>query len=150
MSRIRGEFFANGFRENTLSFERGTVGLARSDFEEWAEELGIPQLVDQGYNTGFAQFFIVTEDRRPFFDGLYTAFGRVIEGMEIVDQLLTLETEVNIDEETGEETETTRPVEKPIMSRVTVDTFGIEYGEPELVRTFDINAFLIEHFGLSF
>ncbi|MCL2354983.1 MAG: peptidylprolyl isomerase [Oscillospiraceae bacterium] len=144
---VPGEFFANGFRENTLSFERGVVGLARQDFTQFAQI--DPDVVEHGYNTGFAQFFIMAGDV-PFFDGLYTGFGRVIEGIEIVDELLTIETQVDIDEETGEEIETSRPVNAPVITRVTVETFGTEYRTPRLIRTFDINEFLMEHFGLSF
>jgi cyclophilin family peptidyl-prolyl cis-trans isomerase len=88
-------------------------------------------------------------DAAPFFDGLYTAFGRVIEGMEIVDQLLVLETEIDVDEETGEESESTRPVNPPVMRNVKVETFEIVYRGPALVETFDINEFLMELFGIS-
>lgn len=144
---VRGEFSANNFQHNTLRFERGIVGLARQDFSGFASI--DPDVVEHGYNTGYAQFFIVG-DSAPFFDGLYTAFGRVIEGMEIIDELLVLETEIEIDEETGEEIQTSTPINRPIITSMTVETFGVEYRMPILVRMFDINAFLMEHFQLTF
>ena len=142
---VVGEFPRNNFRQNTMTFERGVVGLARQDFSQWAEI--DPSLVNEGHNTGFAQFFIMT-DSEPMFNGFYAGFGRVIEGMEIVDALLVLPTEIEIDEETGEGIITTTPVTPPVMTRVTVETFGVEYREPRLVRTFDLNTFLTGLFGL--
>ena len=85
------------------------------------------------------------------FDGYYTAFGKVIEGIEIVDEITKLETEVETDEETGETSETTKPVNPPVISNITVETFGVEYGEPETHETFDINSFIMEKlYGISY
>ena len=78
---IKGEFLANGV-ENSLSHERGVISMARS----------------QNYDSASSQFFICHGDST-FLDGQYAAFGRVIEGMEVVDEIASVpvngETPVN-------------------------------------------------------
>lgn len=144
---INGEFSENGY-DNTLKFERGTVGLARQDYTYYSSLN--PNLVEEGYNSGYAQFFIMAKDENSF-NGYYTAFGKVIEGMEIVDEITKLETEIETDEETGEESKTTKPVNPPVISNITVETFGVEYGEPETHETFDINSYLMQAlYGISY
>lgn len=144
---INGEFTKNGY-DNTMKFERGTLGLARQDYTYYSSMDA--SLTEKGYNSGYAQFFIMSQDVAEF-DGYYTAFGKVIEGIEIVDKITGLETKVEKDEETGETTETTTPVNPPVISNVTVDTFGVEYGEPETHETFDINSwFMNYYYGLSY
>ncbi len=71
---IKGEFARNGFRQNTLSHTRGIVSMARSD----------------DYNSASSQFFICYTDVT-YLDGDYAAFGKVIEGMEVVDAFLDVE-----------------------------------------------------------
>lgn len=144
---INGEFSENGY-DNTLKFERGTVGLARQDYTYYSSLN--PNLVEEGYNSGYAQFFIMAKDENSF-NGYYTAFGKVIEGMEIIDEITKLETEVETDEETGETSKTTKPVNPPVISNVSVETFGVEYGEPETHETFDINSYLMQAlYGISY
>ena len=142
---IDGEFLKNGYN-NTMKFERGTLGLARTDYTYYSSM--DPSLVEEGYNSEYAQFFIMTQEE-PAFDGYYTSFGKVIEGIEIVDQITQLETEVETDEETGETSETTKPVNPPVIKSMTVDTFGVEYGEPKTHETFDINEWFMKYYGLS-
>ena len=145
---IRGEFSENNYKENTLSFERGTVGLARQDYTYYSSIDA--SLTKKGYDSGYAQFFIMAQDETAF-DGYYTAFGKVIEGIEIVDQITKLETKTETDEETGETTETTEPVNAPVISNMSVDTFGVQYGDPELEEAFDINSFIMEKlYGISY
>lgn len=144
---INGEFSENGY-DNTLKFERGTVGLARQDYTYYSSLN--PDLIEEGYNSGCAQFFIMADNEESF-NGYYAAFGKVIEGMDIVDEITKLETEVETDEETGETNETTKPVNPPVISNVTVETFGVEYGEPETHETFDINSYLMQAlYGISY
>ena len=133
---INGEFSENG-HNNALKFERGTVGLARADYSYMGESL-----IEEGYNSGYAQFFIMAQDETAF-DGYYAAFGKVIEGIEIVDQLTKLETVVETNEETGEKSETTTPVNPPVIKNIKVDTFGVEYGEPERHESFDLNEWFM-------
>ena len=72
--KIHGEFYANDFKQNTLSHTRGVVSMARS----------------QDYDSASSQFFICYDDAS-FLDGQYAAFGMVIEGMEVVDGFLEVE-----------------------------------------------------------
>ena len=127
---IEGEFSANNFKDNTLSFEEGTLGLARQDFTLYYYYTGDTNYLTQGYNSGCTQFFITAKDCSESFDGNYCAFGKVIEGLDIVKELTTLETTTQTNEETGETTSTTTPVNPPVISNMTVDTFGVKYDEP--------------------
>ena len=130
---IEGEFSENGHKENTLSFERGTLGLARKDFALYYYYTGDESYLTQGYNSGCTQFFITAEDCSQSFDGYYCAFGKVTEGMEVIEAIKVIETVVETDEETGEESTTSKPVNPPVITKMTVDTFGIEYNEPEKI-----------------
>ncbi len=144
---INGEFKENGY-DNELKFERGTLGLARQDFTYYSSIS--PDLVEKGYNSGYAQFFIMTKDVDAF-DGYYTAFGKVIKGIEIVDKLTELETITEKNEQTGENTKTTKPVNPPVISNISVDTFGVTYGEPKTHETFDVNSYLMQKlYGVSY
>ena len=131
---INGEFLENGY-DNTLKFERGTIGIARADYSLYTTD---PTLIKQGYNSGYAQFFIMTQDIQAF-DGYYCSFGKVLEGIEIVDEITKIETKTETNEETGESIQTDEPVNPPVISNVTVDTFGVEYGEPEINKMLDAN-----------
>lgn len=73
--RIKGEFAANGV-DNTLSHERGVVSMARA----------------AGHDTAGSQFFIVHADAK-FLDGQYAAFGKVVEGMDVVDAIAAVPTD---------------------------------------------------------
>lgn len=73
---IKGEFKANGV-ENNISHVRGVISMARND---------------SSYNSASSQFFIVHEDST-FLDGNYAAFGKVLEGMEVVDELVKVKVE---------------------------------------------------------
>ncbi|MGM9612067.1 MAG: peptidylprolyl isomerase [Butyricicoccus sp.] len=99
---IRGEFTSNGF-QNDLNHTRGVLSMARTPMPDSAG----------------SQFFIMTEDS-PHLDGEYASFGMVIEGMDAVDAI------VNTPRDWRD-----RPRAKQAMKTVTVDTFGVEYPEPE-------------------
>jgi peptidyl-prolyl cis-trans isomerase B (cyclophilin B) len=103
---ISGEFEANGFR-NRLEHTRGVVSMARSKHPDSAG----------------SQFFIMVGDGSHL-DGLYAAFGRVLdeESMKTVDAIAMTERD-------GDD----RPLEPQIIRKVTVDTFGEEYEEPEKI-----------------
>ena len=105
---IKGEFKENGF-DNPLTHVRGMVSMARSMMPDSAG----------------SQFFIVTDDSQ-FLDGKYAAFGQVLEGMEVVDKIVKSRVITRSPYGGGKD----RPVEPPVMKKVTVDTFGTEYPEP--------------------
>jgi peptidyl-prolyl cis-trans isomerase B (cyclophilin B) len=99
---IKGEFSANGFK-NALQHDRGVISMARTSMP----------------NSAGSQFFIMTE-KSPHLDGQYAAFGKVISGMEEVDRI------VHVDR-----SRTDKPFEDQRMKKVTVDTFGADFGEVE-------------------
>ena len=98
---IRGEFSANGFK-NPLLHERGVLSMARTSAP----------------NSAGSQFFIMHEDS-PHLDGQYAAFGKVIEGIEVVDRICSVRTDYN-----------DKPRIPQVMKKVTVETFGADYPEP--------------------
>ena len=101
---IKGEFSQNGFA-NDLVHDRGVLSMARA----------------MNPDSAGSQFFIMV-DKAPHLDGSYAAFGKVIEGMETADAIVSGKTDWN-----------DRPREKQVMKKVTVDTFGVDYPEPEKV-----------------
>ena len=99
---IKGEFLQNGFK-NELKHTRGVLSMARA----------------ANPNSAGSQFFIMHEDS-PHLDGGYAAFGKLIEGIEAVDHICDVRTDWN-----------DRPRIPQVMKKVTVETFGVEYPEPE-------------------
>ena len=101
---IDGEFKANGYTKNTLSHDKGVISMARS----------------MDYDSTGSQFFIVLDDSaKSSLDGMYAGFGRVTEGMEILE-------EIEANEEIADDA--TGALEENItITKVTVDTFGYEY-----------------------
>ena len=99
---IRGEFTSNGFK-NDLKHTRGVISMARTMMP----------------NSAGSQFFIMHEDS-PHLDGQYAAFGKVVEGIDAVDDIASTKTDWS-----------DRPYDDQIMQEVTVDTFGVSYAEPE-------------------
>ena len=99
---IKGEFIANGDNDNTLKHERGVISMARSDYSSYSSSLAT-----EGYNSASCQFFITTEDSESSLDGLYAAFGKVIEGMDVVDEIANVEVETR-EEQTDSESELTQ------------------------------------------
>ena len=101
---IKGEFTQNGFK-NDLKHTPGVLSMARTMIPDSAG----------------SQFFIMHETS-PHLDGEYAAFGKVIEGLEVVDKIAKVKTDY-----------ADRPMEDQVMKTVTVDTFGVDYPEPETV-----------------
>ena len=100
--RIPGEFSGNGFKGNDLSHDRGVLSMARAQHPDSAG----------------SQFFVM-HDFAEYLDGQYAAFGKVIEGMETVDEIAETKTDWS-----------DRPYEEQKMKKVTVETFGETYVEP--------------------
>ena len=102
--RIKGEFSSNGFK-NTLKHTRGVLSMARA----------------MDPNSAGSQFFVMHDDAF-YLDGQYAAFGKVIEGMDVVDEIATTPT--------GRQD---RPIKEQKMKSVTAETFGVEYPAPKTV-----------------
>ena len=98
---IKGEFTSNGFK-NSLKHSRGVLSMART----------------MAPNSAGSQFFIMHQDS-PHLDGQYASFGKVIEGIEVVDFIADVQTDWY-----------DKPIEEVIMKEVTVETFGVEYPNP--------------------
>lgn len=79
---ISGEFVANGFEANTLRHEKGIVSLIRKDYTS-----AFPTLYQQSYDSGNAQIGIMMGEKAGNLNGSYAAFGKIIEGMEIIEKL---------------------------------------------------------------
>ena len=99
---INGEFLMNGFN-NELKHTRGVLSMARA----------------MNPNSAGSQFFIMVEDA-PHLDGQYASFGRVITGMDVCDRIVSVRTNYN-----------DKPLKPQVMKRVTVETFGENFEEPE-------------------
>ena len=99
---IKGEFSANGFK-NDLKHSRGVLSMART----------------LAPNSAGSQFFVLHEDS-PHLDGQYAAFGKLIEGEDVVDKICAVRTDYN-----------DKPRTPQVMKKVTVETFGVDYPEPE-------------------
>ena len=151
---IKGEFLVNGYDNNTLKHEEGVISMARGDYTSYSSSL-----TTESYNSAGSQFFIMTADNSSL-NGFYAAFGKVIEGMDVVHAIEKVEvksadddeTEESTTEETStdeEETEKSTPVEDVIISKVTVETYGIDYGKPETLETWDYYDWIYQMYGID-
>ena len=102
---IRGEFRSNGF-QNDLKHTEGVLSMART----------------MAPDSAGSQFFIMHKDA-PHLDGEYAAFGKITEGMDVVDKIANVETDFS-----------DRPRVPQVMKSVTVETFGVDYPMPETVQ----------------
>ena len=101
---IKGEFSRNGFK-NELKHTKGVLSMART----------------MDPNSAGSQFFIMVADA-PHLDGQYASFGKVIEGMEVADEIVNTKTDYS-----------DRPYEDQVIKSMTVETFGETYSEPEII-----------------
>ncbi len=99
---IPGEFSGNGFTQNDIAHERGVLSMARSQHPDSAG----------------SQFFVMHAEA-DYLDGQYAAFGKVIEGMEVVDEIANTKTDWY-----------DKPYEVQKLKKVTVQTFGVKYDAP--------------------
>ncbi len=98
---IKGEFSSNGFN-NDLAHTKGVLSMARASHPDSAG----------------SQFFIM-HDNAPYLDGQYAAFGKVTEGIDVVDEIAAVRTNFR-----------DMPLKPQVMKKVTVETFGVDYPEP--------------------
>lgn len=136
---INGEFVANKYKENTLNHKKYVVSMVRADYTKQ-----VAGLTDQSYNSASSQFMILNKDVSEL-NGLYAAFGEVVEGMEIIDKLSELELKAESEDEPGMEYNATtiNPFASyPVITNITVDTKGVDYGMPEVHEAFDYSSYL--------
>ena len=103
---IKGEFSSNGYTNNDLKHTAGVLSMARASNPDSAG----------------SQFFIMAEDAS-YLDGEYAAFGKVIEGMDVVEEINSVKTDQN-----------DKPLEDVVIESITVDTKGVNYKEPEKIE----------------
>lgn len=139
---IKGEFLANGVT-NTIKFEKGTIAMARADYTAYSSGL-----TDESYNSGCSQFFIMTEDNAGL-NGYYAPFGKVIEGMDVVEKIENVEVKVAEGQEKTEGAEVSTPVEQPKVTSIKVETFGVDYRLPQTLTPFDYTSWLYSQYGIN-
>ena len=144
---IKGEFAKNGF-ENTLSHTRGVISMARADYTSYSS-----QLTTESYNSAGSQFFINTASNTSL-DGSYATFGKVIEGLDVVHAIENVEVKAsskstNSDSDSGSNTEVSTPVNDVIISNVTVETYGVDYGKPKTLDVWDYYDWVYKTYGIN-
>lgn len=105
---IDGEFALNGYTDNTLNHTKGIISMARADTTQYGDPI-------PGYNSASSEFFIMLDDSQgPYLDGKYAAFGKVTEGMEVIDKLQEVERTLGFDNAIS------APVNPVIIKKATV------------------------------
>ena len=147
---ITGEFLANGYNNKTKHKE-GIISMARADYTKKYSQA----LTTESYNSGGSQFFIMTADDSSL-DGNYAAFGKVIEGLDIVHNIEKVEVKEDESEETegqtveqSTKTEKSIPVNDVIISKITVETYGVDYGKPESLDVWNYYDWVYETYGID-
>ncbi|MGN0808223.1 MAG: peptidylprolyl isomerase [Candidatus Coproplasma sp.] len=102
---IKGEFSLNGFKANDIKHARGVISMARA----------------MSPNSAGSQFFIM-HDNASYLDGQYAAFGKVVSGIETVDEIASVPTNY-----------ADKPKKDQVIKSISVETYGVEYPQPEKV-----------------
>lgn len=148
---IPGEMLVNGYTDNKIKLKEGVIAMARSDYTSIS-----PNLTEESYNSANAQFFIMHKDNIQL-SGMYTGFGKVIEGMDVVDKIANLEVTYKSEDylsndeipkdENGNTLTADMPIDKPIINSISVETYGIDYGKPKTVEPFNYYNFLMQYYS---
>lgn len=148
---IPGEFIANGYNKNNIKHEKGVISMARSDYSQYGGSA-----VAQGYNSAGSQFFIMTENNTGL-DGLYAAFGRVTEGMDVVEKIAKVEVyyrdselkegETAPKDDNGVTIQSDTPKKQPVIKSLSVETYGVDYGTPKTNDVFDAYSWMLQQYG---
>lgn len=141
---IKGEFVINDFTNNTLKHKKGVISMARSDYSAQ----GSTTMTKKGYDSASCQFFIMSTDNDSL-DGKYAAFGQVIEGMDIVEEISNVEVETR-EQTTANEGEAQltadKPINPPVITSITVDTKGADFGMPKTEKPFDYYSYMMQQY----
>lgn len=142
---IKGDFIANGSKDNYIRNEKGVITMMRQDYSYFG-------YTEEGYNSANCNFAILTDDISNY-NGYYAAFGKVVEGMDVIDQISSSRVDENSTDENADNKTTTTSENKEgttdensekeneeskvntiKIKSITVDTFGADYGNPEIVN----------------
>ena len=107
---IEGEFLNNGYKKNDLKHTRGVISMARFGSED-------------NYDSAGSQFFIMVEDK-DYLDGDYAAFGKVLTGMDVVEEISKVKVK----------SDTENPKEPVVIESIRVDTYDVNYSEPKTIK----------------
>lgn len=137
---IKGEFIANEFEQNTLRHEKGIVTLIRENYSQYLSNLN-----EESYNSGSSQLGIMMSDDSKNLNGAYAAFARITEGMDVLEKMYN-EAEIK-PAPTEEEAQTaTDDINQfatyPVITSATVDTHGVNYGDPVVQEAFDYESYM--------
>ena len=149
---IKGEFLSNKYTKNTLKHKEGVISMARADYTQQYSS----SLTTESYNSAGSQFFIMTADNESL-DGYYAPFGKVIEGMDVVHKIEKVEvkekettsSDSSSSEENKEEKEKSTPVNDVIISKVTVETYGVDYGKPDTLEPWNYYDWVYKTYGIN-
>lgn len=126
---IKGDFIKNDIK-NYIKHQKGVITMERNDYTFFG-------LTEEGYNSANCTFSLLTEDI-PDYNGYYAAFGKVVEGIDVLEEIAASRVEkTTTDEEiTENEEETVEEDDENVITikSITVDTFGVDYGMPETVN----------------
>lgn len=148
---IKGDFIINGF-DNLLKHKKGVITMERDDYSYFG-------YAEEGYNSANCNFALLTEDIEGY-NGYYAAFGKVVEGMDVLEAIAATRVEEKKDEntttteestETTEETAEDSDINVITIKSISVDTFGVDYGVPEVVNNEEtrekVDAIYNQYFG---
>ena len=142
---ITGEFLANGY-ENKIKNTDGVISMARADYTSYSS-----QLTTESYNSAGSQFFINTASNTSL-DGSYATFGKVIEGLDVVHAIENVEVKASAEStnsDSNSNTEVSTPVNDVIISNVTVETYGVDYGKPKTLDVWDYYDWVYKTYGIN-
>ena len=143
---IKGEFVINGFTQNSLKMKRGVIAMARTD----SSSQGNNTLTKKGYDSASSQFFILTKDTSSL-EGSYAGFGEVIDGMDVVDAISNVDVETRDSNSTDSNLTADKPIDPPVITSISVDTKGVDYGKPETLEPFNYYQYMMQqYYGSSY
>lgn len=141
---IKGDFVANGYDKNLIKHKKGVITMERDDYSYFGYK-------EEGYNSANCNFCILTQDIDNY-NGYYAGFGKVVEGMDVLEAIAATRVNVSKDEkENKDENKKDDSVNTITVASITVDTFGVDYGVPEVVNYEEnmekVNKIYNQYFG---
>ena len=123
---IKGDFKRNDV-DNMIRHEKGVITMERDDYSYFG-------YTEEGYNSANAKFLLLTHDMSNL-NGVYAAFGKVVEGTDVLDAIAATRVEESQDQANQEEQDDKNKI---VIKSITVDTFGVDYGMPEVFDIEDV------------